>query len=559
MNPNGNWFERLFSTDHRNAVRRSGAGLVAFYWEGTNAQPHEVRNISNTGFYLSTRERWHPGTIITMTLQKSAVAGKKPELYIAVQTKVVRLGEDGVGFTFLNLESHDPTQKEALAAGPVGKKALDRFLDQVLSDQGHIFIGTARAVPYQAPSGGNAMQLIRKSKNEDGQALIITVLSMTVLLGFTALATDVGVLLHEKRLTQTAADAAAMAGESQLANSANITSAGKAAAAQNGMTDGSNGATITINWGPATGPHAGNKSYVEAIVTQVQPTIFMRLFNLSSMAVGSRAVAAYGKTQSCIYTLNTGGPDLSIVGNANITVQTCGIVDYGQNTSGKTAALYLQGSATLNAQSIGIAGGYATTGNVNLTPSTPVTGIPNTGDPLANTPMPPLPPTGCTATPSFGTQGTLNLSAGCYNGISIGSGQTVNLASGIYYINGDLNLQAGATLTGNAVTIVLLGATNMTGTPSLNLSAPTSGTYDGLLFYEPPSNTAPMNLIGTPGSTLAGTVYAPAAAVNLQGNAGATISLNFVVNTLSLIGNATLTDYDQVNPSNILSSVRLVE
>lgn len=395
-------------------------------------------------------------------------------------------------------------------------------------------------------------------RDENGQALIITILCMTCLLGFTALATDVGIMVHEKRITQTAADAAAIAGASELVYPANITSVGQAAASSNGMTDGSNGATVTINNGPKFGPHVNDASYVEAIVSQVQPTIFMNLFGKTSMTVASRAVAAQGTTKSCVITLGQTGTDISIIGNANITVKTCGIAD----NSGASNALYLQGNATLDAQSIGVTGNYATKGgSVNLTPN-PVTGVVPTSDPLAGKTMPPLPPTGCTNTPSFGTQATLNLSAGCYNGISISSGQTVQLASGgVYYINGDLNLQAGATLSGSGVTIVLLGATNLQGTPTLNLTAPNDVTnpYNGLLFYQPPSNTNTLNLIGNASSTLAGIVYAPAAPVALQGNAGATISLDFVVNNLSLIGNATLTDYSKINPSDILTSIRLVE
>jgi hypothetical protein len=68
-----------------------------------------------------------------------------------------------------------------------------------------------------------------------------------------------------------------------------------------------------------------------------------------------------------------------------------------------------------------------------------------------------------------------------------------------------------------------------------------------------------LNLVGTPGSTLAGIVYAPTAPLSLQGHAGATIDLNFVVSSLALAGDATLTDYNQVNPNNILTVARLVE
>src|SRR6516164_3968761 len=51
---------------------------------------------------------------------------------------------------------------------------------------------------------------------DEGQALVTVALALTVLLGFTGLAVDMGVLRYEKRLQQTAADAAAIAGASNL-------------------------------------------------------------------------------------------------------------------------------------------------------------------------------------------------------------------------------------------------------------------------------------------------------------------------------------------------------
>ncbi len=206
---------------------------------------------------------------------------------------------------------------------------------------------------------------MKKLKDESGQALIITALSMTCLFGFAALATDVGLMLREKRMAQTAADGAAVAGASELfVGDPQVSSVAKAAAGLNGFSDGANGATVVVNGpaagGPANGPHAGNPAYVEVIVSKVQPTIFMSLFGVLNMTPTARAVATYGQTNGCIVTLGTDPttPGISVIGNANITVKTCGIADNSPNPSGsKNSALYLQGSATLTANSIGIVGG----------------------------------------------------------------------------------------------------------------------------------------------------------------------------------------------------------
>src|ERR1700760_4731190 len=125
---------------------------------------------------------------------------------------------------------------------------------------------------------------MKRMRDESGQALILVALGLTCILGFVGLATDVGVLLHAKRNLQIAADAAALAGANYInIDSTKIVAAGKAASAQNGVTNG-----------PLYGPHAGVAGYIEAIVTQTQPTFFMRLFNFTSMPVAARAVAFNG-------------------------------------------------------------------------------------------------------------------------------------------------------------------------------------------------------------------------------------------------------------------------
>src|SRR5947208_17027764 len=123
------WFKRLSSTEHRRAQRMKAPLLVAFYWDGSAPMSHEVQYISSTGFYLSTTERWLPGTMVTMTLQRTDItnghSGTEP--HIAVLSKVVRLDKDGVGFSFIPLEEHP----ESLNSRPVGKRALGKFLEQL--------------------------------------------------------------------------------------------------------------------------------------------------------------------------------------------------------------------------------------------------------------------------------------------------------------------------------------------------------------------------------------------------------------------------------------------
>jgi hypothetical protein len=552
------WLKKLSTFDHRKAQRLKSPLLVAYYWDGAAPMAHDIHDISSTGFYLLTKARWHPGTVVTITLQRTDIpdANTSSEGYISVMSKVIRMGEDGVGFAFVPSPGKDADRAEGRKRGFIGKKSLDRFVEKLKSDQGHVTIGISQmrwrgssseqsATP--AIPGGNVM---KRLADESGQAMVITVLCMTCLLGFAALAADVGIMMREKRMAQTAADGAAVAGASELAfGTAQVQSVGKAASALNGYADQVNGVTVLVRPGPSYGPHAGNAKYVEAIVSQVQPTLFMGMFGVASLTPTARAVATQGVTNGCIVTLGQSGTDISVIGNANITVQTCGIAD--DSTSNN--ALYLQGSATLTANSIGIAGNYQTTGNVSLTPTNPTINMVPVSDPLAAKVGTPPATTPCSDVPNNAT----TLGPGCWNGISVGSNKTLTLTGGQYVINGPLSLSGTATLDGSAgVELVLYGATSMGGNTTLNLSPSTPG---GLVIWQPASNTNTLNLIGNPGSTLQGVVYAPTAPVNLQGNAGAIIKLNFVVGSLALQGNATLQDYNSVNPSNILTTARLVE
>jgi hypothetical protein len=127
------WLGKFLSSDKRKAERGEASRLVAYFWDGGAPAPHTIRDISSTGFYLVTQERWHPGTMITMTLQRSDTGATTPENCLAVLSKVVRLDDHGVGFTFVLQEegSRSATKgRRALA----GKKSLENFLQRLQSD-----------------------------------------------------------------------------------------------------------------------------------------------------------------------------------------------------------------------------------------------------------------------------------------------------------------------------------------------------------------------------------------------------------------------------------------
>jgi uncharacterized membrane protein len=125
------------------------------------------------------------------------------------------------------------------------------------------------------------MKLLR---DECGQAAMMMASFLAlVALGFMALAIDAGYFFREKRMAQSAADAAAIAAAEELSsnNRANMQSAASAMAKMNGFdnTLATNPAVVTVNNPPSYGNYVLNQGYVEVIVTKPVPTLLLGAFN----------------------------------------------------------------------------------------------------------------------------------------------------------------------------------------------------------------------------------------------------------------------------------------
>jgi Flp pilus assembly protein TadG len=237
---------------------------------------------------------------------------------------------------------------------------------------------------------------MRKWKNESGQVLVITSLSMTVLLGFVGFATDVGLLLRQRRIAQTVADSAAMAAAQESLSEGTPSSvttgmwtAAKHDAVMNGFTPGSSngtansssGVTLTINITPNVGVSGYNSAgYVQANVVLNTSTIFLATFgsiigkDYSKMNVTATAIASNAiKSNGCMYVTNEGGyanPAVDMGGNSLIAAPNCGITINGNLTMG--------GSGSINAKYVAVSGSYSGGGGSNWSE-----GVPPQNDPLS--------------------------------------------------------------------------------------------------------------------------------------------------------------------------------
>jgi hypothetical protein len=125
------WIQNWLSSDRRRAPRQPLPGLVAYYWTGSTPRAYQIADISSSGFYVLTEERWFPGTMVLMTLQRTDSAGKNLDDSIAVQSRVVRWGSDGLGLAFVLSKAVDPNSGESMRENGADKKMLERFLERL--------------------------------------------------------------------------------------------------------------------------------------------------------------------------------------------------------------------------------------------------------------------------------------------------------------------------------------------------------------------------------------------------------------------------------------------
>jgi hypothetical protein len=121
------WLSNWLSSDRRRANRQPLPGLVAYYWTGSAPRAYQIADISSTGFYLLTEERWFPGTMVLMTLQRTDGSGRNLDDSVAIQSRVVRWGSDGLGLAFVVSTSSDSTLRQ----NGVDRKTLERFLGRL--------------------------------------------------------------------------------------------------------------------------------------------------------------------------------------------------------------------------------------------------------------------------------------------------------------------------------------------------------------------------------------------------------------------------------------------
>jgi hypothetical protein len=124
----GSRFLRWLNAPPKAAERLRSPEIVAYFWTGGTPHPHKIGNISVTGLYLLTKDRWLRDTVLLMNLQLKNSEGTKDGDSLSVLARVVWSGADGVGFQFVTSESVSLLKGQILPGKGADRKALDKFL-----------------------------------------------------------------------------------------------------------------------------------------------------------------------------------------------------------------------------------------------------------------------------------------------------------------------------------------------------------------------------------------------------------------------------------------------
>jgi Flp pilus assembly protein TadG len=401
------------------------------------------------------------------------------------------------------------------------------------------------------------MKILRE---ERGNILVLTALSMTMLISFMAIGVDVSNLYFTQHKLQTLADAAAMAGalEASACSTTNcdvIRTAAKMAMTENGSTasdtqfqncasaaPSGTGLLLIVNNGPcalgstASDPNYGDKNYVEAVVARQVPTYFAKIFGKSTVTISARAEAGKSVPAGpCFDILGDSGQTLTLNSGAKITDaagSTCGI-NVNSSVMENSGATVNVGSYTVN--------GTVTNNGATTNPA-PTSGSTVT-DPYSSLAAPSKGTTQSSYNESF--SGATELQSGYYSGgLNFNGGTyTVTLDSGVYYIDGNVTVGTGVTLSGTGVTIYMAsGQLNVNSGATVSLTAPSSGSTAGLVIWQAKSDTNEMILNAGSNSSWGGSVYVPGGQLTLNSNSGASsygmiVAKSAMVNaTISLSG-----------------------
>ncbi len=341
-----------------------------------------------------------------------------------------------------------------------------------------------------------------------GVVAMMIALSLPVLAGFAALAVDASYVYWEQDRLQVAADSAALAAANNLGDDVVAVADAIEFAEANGVPDVLTDADVEFgHFDEATNTFTAGATPINAVRTtthrdagsgnQVQ-LFFARIIGFNSIDLAATAIAvSISGGDACILALDpSAAGSIEVSGTVDLTLG-CGIATH--STHG-TQAMKFNGNGTVDVPSICAAGGPSVSGTFNFPNATPTGGCTPPPDPLASLTAPPAAAGACNHTNfTIGSSGgAVTLSPGVYcKGITFsGSNNDITFLPGVYVIGGGGFKASGSNndITGDGVMFYNTRKPgsgyediDFSGGNTVTFSAPMTGDYAGVLFFQDPS------------------------------------------------------------------------
>ena len=393
--------------------------------------------------------------------------------------------------------------------------------------------------------------LRRLAKSSSGNVMMVAALSMPIMIGAAGLASDTVSWALTRRQLQREADSAAMAGAYALAQAKDPGDAARHDITQ--VNDVVLSSAAIVDSAPTSGAYAGNVNAVQVTLASTPVLPFSTMFLRTAPTLRATATAAkLTNGQYCVTALYSGAnTGIILQGNASVNL-SCGMAANSTSASGSISA---GGSSSITASPLAGVGYIPPSSNFATGTVINSYAVPQR-DPYSSLPLPSV-PSGCNGYLSVPPNSTVAISnptgIACYNGMDLKG--NVDFAPGIYYINGSsLSSGSQAVITGSGVTFILTSSTASSNPSSIatlslgagstiNLTATTSGTYGGILFYQDPraSNSYVNGAGGNASSTFQGAFYFPSQELDFNGTSGMnTNCVQMVAWKVQFIGNASI-------------------
>lgn len=379
------------------------------------------------------------------------------------------------------------------------------------------------------------IRILRKIwQDKRGNALIIAGAALPLLIGAAGLGTDTVQWVLWKRELQRAADSGALGGAYAQLQSDSVSTAVSAHITDNNHTG------IALLGAPAISfPADVAGSYTKAVkvTLQMRKTLGFSSFFLSNPpTITAMATAALVNDGSyCVVALNKStSSSITVGGSSNINMG-CGAIS---NSTSPDQAVGTNG-ASYNFTATPVAGVGGMPDSIN--------GASDIQEHHVSMPDPYAGKYSTTPTSNCNKQvnaGNTNLQPGCYKNFKFTGNSTYTLAAGTYFLDStNFDVQGSVTVKGTGVTIVLTGTSPGTvstnGNSTIQLTAPTSGTYANMLFIG--MGTSDNTINGSNTSFYDGAMYFPNAATNFTGSSGIMTQCAMVVsNYVNFSGNANM-------------------